>query len=88
MDLKIGDWILIKESLYGYSTGEEFGRIDMGPFIVKIISIEMGPLIKFEHYHTIEQNNTGRACGSIDPINIIAKIHYRDVDALFKKPRL
>lgn len=82
-----GDFVLVNFPKFGASLGEN-GRIDYGPFIVRITSIEDCETFAHVAFSRIEENGCTLTRGTNRFSDIIAKIHERDVSALFKEASL
>ena len=75
MKLEVGNFVLIRRPLFGYSPDRQ---MDLGPFIVQILACN-GDAIEYKHYLGGGSSSSGTANIS----EIVASIHPRDVAALF-----
>lgn len=82
MNLKVGDFILVKTALHGIST-----QADLGPWIVQVTGFTVDG-IGFKHFSRL--NLPGEySCseGTVLYGEVVCKIHEKDVYVLFKETK-
>lgn len=79
MIIQVGDFVLIEGLLYGVSD-----KADFGPWIVQVDMLNLD-IVTFTHYTSVSRSGSSSGKGSCTYDQVIAKIHERDVKALFKK---
>jgi hypothetical protein len=75
MNIKIGDFVLIQAPLFGFSN-----KTDLGPYIVEVLELNVD---SFKAKHHTSETSCSTGINTYD--SIIAKIHARDVLALFRE---
>lgn len=84
MKLEVGNFVLIRHACYGYSPNLV---ADLGPWIVQVKEVA-GDGFNFDHFTRIDGFRTTKASGFAPYSALICHVHEKDVETLFKKPKL
>lgn len=82
MIYNVGDWLLAKHAVFGYSSSS----INMGPYIVKLVEIISSEEVRCEHIFSFKDiANKSTSTGITNISDIISKLDSRDIKTLFKE---